>query len=398
MGVPFRACWVTALTLALCAPAGGCKRGNLAGQAGQSSAPGLEAARPSKCGYAQTASKPLVVDWPAAERAALESRAMQGPVAVHWEGCQIEVLTTCNGAGDYTYGGLNPKQETVRIRNADELYANLPVGAATLEGKLERFGSLEVDMTVIGRKEADRFSFKRSELDGRCERATHVVTGLTVGAFTFSAGHGAAIGGEASLRGGAGAGASSSSSSELLNTDGDFDACRAASQDDFEPPAGCGSLLRVEMVPVDEGGRTAAVRPQGGAGRSTDGDTQSAASSAEVEAYERKLKRSKVVYLSSYVAAIGFGLTSAVGFAMIESASEDITASKTDLSLREDAISKYRTGQILGWGGIGATTAAALVGIGALFVHNKTKAAGPQVSFYGAPQRRGANFGVRLRF
>ena len=162
MGGPFLTRALLVCTLAL--SVGGCRRGNVAGQTAQSTAPTLDAARPSRCGYSNKASKPLVVDWPAAERAALESRAMQGPVAVHWQGCEIEVLTTCNAAGEYGYSGLNPKQETVRIKNADELYANLPVGAASLEGKLERFGSLEVDMTVIGRKEASDYDFAQVRL------------------------------------------------------------------------------------------------------------------------------------------------------------------------------------------------------------------------------------------
>jgi hypothetical protein len=377
----------------------GCRKGNLAGQTAQTTAPTLNAARPSRCGYSNRASKPLVVDWPAAERAALESRAMQGPVAVHWEGCEIEVLTTCNGVGDYAYAGLNPKQETVRIKNADELYANLPVGAASLEGKLERFGSLEVDMTVIGRKEADHFDFPRDELAGRCERATHVVTGLTVGAFTFSAGQGAALGGSAQM-GNAGAGAQSSSSSELLNTDGDRDACVKASQNDFEPPPGCGSLLRVELVPVDEGGIPAPM-PSTAANDRAPQDTgptppSPKATPEEVLALEKKANNMRLVYLSGYLGAVAFGLTSSVGFAMVRSSASDVEASKTDLGLREDAISKYRTGQILAWGGLGAAVLSAGVGMVGLAGQNKAKARLKSLSF--APTRGGASFGVEVAF
>src|SRR5690606_17680037 len=145
-------------------------------------------------GFRHSASKPLVIDWPAAERAALEGRMRAGLVPVRWQGCEIEVLTNCVAPGEDSYVGLNPKSETVRIKSADELYANLPVGAAKLEGKLERYGSLEVDMTVIGRSEANRYDFHRTEMGGRCDTATHVITGLTVGAFDFSAGAGAAVG------------------------------------------------------------------------------------------------------------------------------------------------------------------------------------------------------------
>ena len=204
----------------------------------------------SRCGVRKSADKPLIVEWPAADRAALEARAGRGLVAVRYEGCEMEILTTCTASGEYDYVGLTQKREGVRITNADELYAKLPIGAAGLEAKLERAGQLNVDMAIVGRREATQHNFTERDLDGRCDEATHVVTGLTVGAFSLYTGASAEVGGGVTI-GNAGAGASSSHGQEILKTDGDQAACAIAGSADTAPPEGCGALLRVEVVPVD---------------------------------------------------------------------------------------------------------------------------------------------------
>ncbi len=194
----------------------------------------------------RSADKPLVVEWPAADRAALEARANRGLVAVRYEGCEMEILSGCEVDGSYEFVALNRKRERVSIHNADELYARLPIGAASLEGKLERRGELVVDMTIVGRKQSDRHVFGKDELQGRCESATHVLTGLTVGAFTLKAGASAEVGAGINVAG-AGAGGRTVRAQELLAADGDADQCELQADD---ARAGCGALLRVEAVPL----------------------------------------------------------------------------------------------------------------------------------------------------
>jgi hypothetical protein len=195
----------------------------------------------AKCGVRRSADRPLVVEWPAADRAALEARAQQGLVAVRYEGCEMEVLSGCDVEGTYDFVPLSRKQERVAIHDADELYARLPVGAASLEGKLKRSGQLVVDMTIVGRKQADRHVIGRDELSGRCETATHVLTGLTVGAFSLYTGS-EIEGGAGVAIGSAGAGGSISRAREILASDGDPALCDDA--------GGCAALLRVEAVPL----------------------------------------------------------------------------------------------------------------------------------------------------
>ncbi len=239
-----------------------CSRGNLASTM---ATPPSRAAidGQARCAVTPSQLRPLVVEWPAADRASLEARLRRGMVAVRYEGCAIEVLRHCQVPGAYTYAGITRKREQVKIKNADELYAQLPVGAARLEAKLARAGELRVDMTLVGMLEADRVEHTLGELEGPCEGATHVITGVQVGAYNFFAGGEAEIGAGGQVAG-AGAGAKSEASQEVLSSDGDGAACEAAREADARPPEGCGALLRVEVAPISSAKRAPAC-PEGSA-------------------------------------------------------------------------------------------------------------------------------------
>lgn len=244
--------WLAVIGSVVLTAAGGCARVPAAStRTPHTVAPDLgQATDQARCSVRRSADRPLVVEWPAADRAALEARAQRGLVAVRYEGCSMEVLTHCEVAGQYDFVALSPKQERVSIRSADELYARLPVGAARLEGKLERGGELTVDMSIVGRQQADRHVVAHEELSGRCERATHVLTGLTVGAFTLHAVSALEAGASAKVAG-AGAGGSLERAHELLARDGDPRACEGSTGEGVAtPPPGCGALLRVEAVPL----------------------------------------------------------------------------------------------------------------------------------------------------
>jgi hypothetical protein len=149
--------------------------------------------------------------------------------------------------GGYEDVALTRKQERVTIHDADELYARLPVGAASLEGKLARAGELTVDMTIVGRKQADRHVVSRDELSGRCDSATHVLTGLTVGAFSMYAGAATEASAELGFAR-AGVGGRHTARHELLASDGDPTRCDTP-WDETGVDA-CAALLRVEAVPI----------------------------------------------------------------------------------------------------------------------------------------------------
>lgn len=202
-----------------------------------------------KCSVKSAVSSPLIVEWPSASRGDLELRMKKGLVPVHYSGCEMKVLSRCQAQVRYAYSAFEPKRDHVFIRNEDDLYANVPMGAAKLQSTLQSAGQLDVEMTLVGKYEGERDSIRADELQGDCAEATHIITGLTVGAFEFSAGGEASLGGGAEVMG-AGAGARSASKRHTLNQDGDQNACTRATRDDKAPPGGCGALLRLEVAPI----------------------------------------------------------------------------------------------------------------------------------------------------
>lgn len=211
--------------------------------------PELEIPGQGKCTVGQSVSHPLVVEWAAAERASLEARLSRGMVAVSVQGCDIAVMRQCEVRGGYSYMGLTRKNDRVKIRNADELYANLPLGAAKLEAKLARKGELDVEIALVGMLMSPAGRPGREALSGDCEAATHVITGVQVGAFHFFAG------GEGEIKAGGaygaiGAGAGSAAERETLSADGEPARCDAATSADAKPPEGCGALIRIELTPL----------------------------------------------------------------------------------------------------------------------------------------------------
>jgi hypothetical protein len=137
----------------------------------------------SSCALSSGPSRPMIVEWPTPDRAALDARARSGTVVVQAVGCRIVVLEGCTAPGRYGYTATTRKHQTESVRTRDELYAKMPVGAAQLEAKLAASGSLDVAMSVVGTYVTDHGEVARGELTGACADATHVVSSITVGAF-----------------------------------------------------------------------------------------------------------------------------------------------------------------------------------------------------------------------
>ncbi len=221
-------------------------------------APQPEAPKPSvarelakpMCRVTKSTTKPLVVEWPSAERADLEARASEGTVVVAYRGCEFKILADCRpGEGAYSYVAVSPMNDRLRIRNRDELYASVPIGAVGLEGRLTSGSELQVDMTMVGKFQASRRAFGRNELRGSCAGATHVVVGMTVGAFEFATQQQREAAGGAKVLG-VGAGAATRRSREVLSSAGKRDRCAAATDRDTTPPANCRAVLRLELARV----------------------------------------------------------------------------------------------------------------------------------------------------
>lgn len=211
--------------------------------------PSVERVGQTTCHAMTSQLRPLVVEWSASDRADLERASRQGVVAVRYDGCEMEVLRDCRLKASYAYTALTPKHDHLAVKDENDLYANLPLGAAKLEAKLAQAGSLDVSMTVVGTLDASVESASREELTGACSRATHIVAGITVGAFDFFAGaqteaHGGVAAPVAS------ASVTANTARETLSSDGDQQACSHATRADQAPPEGCSAIVRLEVVPL----------------------------------------------------------------------------------------------------------------------------------------------------
>lgn len=222
-------------------------------------APNLEGAQPnvagdptplSKCKVAASASSPLVTEWPASEKAHLESLIGRGAVAVEYSGCELSLVDACQLPGSYGFRRTTPATDTVDIENADELWAKLPLGAAALEGELGRTGRLAVRTTVTGQLALGTFDAASVGAQSGCERATHVISAVSVGAFRLVSGGSVQASGGASVVG-VGAGASTKNEEQVMRTAGDLQRCAESS--DEAPHRDCASPIQLFLQPLASG-------------------------------------------------------------------------------------------------------------------------------------------------
>jgi hypothetical protein len=202
----------------------------------------------TKCKVAVSQESPLVTEWPASEKARLESLTARQVVAVQYSGCEMRIVDRCRVEGSYGWRATTLATDTVEIADADELYAKLPLGAVGLEGQLERSGRLAVRTTVSGHLEAAELP---SDLPrGKpCEGVTHIVKGISVGAFRLLSGGSVSAGGGAQIAG-FGAGGRRRSQEQVMREAGDPSFC--AQSDEHAPHPQCASPIQVFLVPVDD--------------------------------------------------------------------------------------------------------------------------------------------------
>lgn len=192
---------------------------------------------------------PLVVHWPDAQRAALESVTSRGVAVIKYTCEGVEVLPACTLPGMYAYGGVSKKTQLVKMESRLAAEANFGTGLPYLEGLEAAFAagrSLDLAYMLVGHQTTTRTEATVAELEGRCDGATHFVYQLHLGAWAM----GTSTQGEASTalgllgRGGE---ASGGRSVEKLSSDGDPDRCSATSRSDRKPAEGCSALLRATL-------------------------------------------------------------------------------------------------------------------------------------------------------
>lgn len=188
--------------------------------------------------------------WDLASRTTLASAKARGVVVVRYavQGCaaSLSVLPSCTAPDTYTFSPY-AATETKTARTASELYAEFPIGAASLSGKLDGARAIREDVVLVGVESLKTTAaIAPADLVGECAGATHVVRAIHVGGFGLTAGPQKDLEGAASAFGAPGPG---TSAIERIRQEGDPDAC-ADAQKKGAPSARCGAPLRIALTPL----------------------------------------------------------------------------------------------------------------------------------------------------
>jgi len=202
-----------------------------------------------ECHEIDKGGEPLVVDWKPEQRGDLEVAMKEGVAVVAYSCKGIKLLGDCHIDGKYGFMGMTKKEQVVRLQNADEVRANLPLSGVKLGGELERGSTLDIAMVMVGKKRTTWEAPTKEDLKGKCDGATHFVRGATVGAFVLETGTQAKVRAAAEIFG-ASAGAGSSSDKHSKNQEGDPADCSNSTPDSEKPPGQCGAPIRLVLLSI----------------------------------------------------------------------------------------------------------------------------------------------------
>jgi TPR repeat protein len=145
---------------------------------------------------------------------------------------------------------MSRKEQVVKLNNADEVKANLPLGgigiAGSISAEMARGSTLDVAMIMVGKVKTTWAKVQADELKGECEGATHFVKGAMVGAFVMQTGTKGQVKSAAQMFGATASGASTSEKN-VQNKDGDIADCAKATPDDKRAPGQCQAFIRLEL-------------------------------------------------------------------------------------------------------------------------------------------------------
>lgn len=215
--------------------------------------------------------RPFVIEWDATDLSSFEARAATDMVFVRYDKCRLEVLDECTqdslrgalgayGAVTWTAGVL----EKVDIRSEAELVAKLPLGVATLGGRVAGGEAFHMEYFVAGTRKATRAAVYRGDLEGvvGCRGATHFVYAYNLGAFVLgSLTHANAEAG-ATLWGIGGASVGAQHESAVEKRGGQLESCRGDSARETER---CKAPIRLTLRGIEDGAnpdKVAAAAPE----------------------------------------------------------------------------------------------------------------------------------------
>lgn len=196
--------------------------------------------------------KPFVVEWDATDLASFEAKASEGTVLVRYEGCDLVPLYECSGSRRFGgYGTPHFTSGTVQgfdMKNEGELYANLPLGAVKLSGRVEAGEDLHLKYFVSGVATSSRDALYQGELKELpgCETATHYVWAYNLGAFELSSRERSGGSVEAGAYG-VGLGGKRSTEEAQVGQGGDLKSCTSQEQ------RACRVPIRFALRPIKAG-------------------------------------------------------------------------------------------------------------------------------------------------
>jgi hypothetical protein len=207
-------------------------------------------------------SAPSLIGWDLDALVRFQERLRDGDgIVVRYTGdatrAELEVVPECTAPGHYSYV-VSASSEGKTLRGPRELEAELPIGGAAFAAQMSPGHAVRVDAEIAGKRtlgpaRVAMSSFSAADLRGfNCERATHVVVEIQVGAFAMVSGDpnalslmGRAFGAWAARSTLAAAGGSKS----FDRHSGNADACVAARTSGKVEPQ-CFSPVRLSVRPV----------------------------------------------------------------------------------------------------------------------------------------------------
>lgn len=203
----------------------------------------------NRCTITKSHTRPFVIEWDATDLASFEAKAAHDIVFVRYQGCNLTVLDCADGSVRGRLGNYRPTEWTAggiegfEMTTEQDLYAQLPLGAATFVGRLQQGEALHLRYFVSGVTTANRDTEYRSELPTRasCAGATHFVYSYNLGAFELAAGARSKI---------SGGPASAKQQQGVLKRGGEIDACR---DEVARATKKCSIPIRITLREVEDG-------------------------------------------------------------------------------------------------------------------------------------------------
>ena len=228
------------LVLVLPFPLFGCGPGTLAQRPTADQA--INGPSADQCRLAKDPLNPLIVEWPGTNKVALDAESRRGVVIVKFDGCSnLKVLTQCEAKGTYEAETVTPARDKMEIKNKNDLFALLPVGALSLGGDVDAGTSFLLDYVAVGQRE---YKGGSPDTNGICDGATHYVRRITIGAYSLDA----EAGGNANAGvnvGKIGIGGSHEESDKRHKASGDPSKCES------DPTTtGCNAPIQLELTPL----------------------------------------------------------------------------------------------------------------------------------------------------